>query len=130
MSPKGSGRMTTNSLQWARVEALFTAALELGAGQDRETYLAQATADDPNLLGEVRDMLRGHESDAPLEIEKRLFPEDDACDPLVGSAIGPYRIERRLGRGGMGDVYLAQREEHQFRHQVALKLLRAGWHGP
>lgn len=43
--------------------------------------------------------------------------------------IGPYRVERELGRGGMGVVYLASRADQQYRKQVAIKLLRPGHDG-
>ncbi|HEX3744508.1 MAG TPA: protein kinase [Bryobacteraceae bacterium] len=42
----------------------------------------------------------------------------------VGRRVGPYRIQKLLGRGGMGAVFLAVRDDDQFRKSVALKLLR------
>jgi eukaryotic-like serine/threonine-protein kinase len=42
----------------------------------------------------------------------------------VGRRLGPYRIQKLLGRGGMGAVFLANRDDDEFRKQVALKLLR------
>ncbi len=41
-------------------------------------------------------------------------------------AIGAYRIKQRIGRGGMGDVYLAERADDEFRRQVAVKVVRPG----
>ena len=55
--------------------------------------------------------------------------DDFAQDPPVdvaGEQIGPYRIVRSLGAGGMGEVFLAERADDQFRQQVAIKLVRRG----
>ena len=50
----------------------------------------------------------------------------DPDEAVSGSPIGPYRIVRELGRGGMGTVFLAERADNQYQKTVALKLLR-GW---
>jgi serine/threonine-protein kinase len=50
---------------------------------------------------------------------------DESPDP-AGRLIGPYRLVRSLGRGGMGEVFLAERADDQFRQQVAIKLVRRG----
>lgn len=47
-------------------------------------------------------------------------------DPNLGRRIGPYRLVRRVGEGGMGSVYAAERADQEFQKQVAVKLLRAG----
>lgn len=48
----------------------------------------------------------------------------------IGRRIGPYRVEKQLGRGGMGAVYLAIRDDDQFRKQVAIKLTHGGARPP
>jgi len=116
---------------WEKLQATFEGALELDGPEDREAFLHRTLGGSPELLREVREMLREHESAAPLEIEKRFLTEDGGSEPtLAGRSIGVYWLERLIGRGGMGEVYLAERREHQFRQQVALKLLRPGWQGP
>lgn len=47
-------------------------------------------------------------------------------DAWIGRQLGPWRIQRVIGRGGMGLVYLAERDDGEFRQQAALKLLRSG----
>ncbi len=125
------GNVTSDPAAWGKLQAGFEGALELDVAEDREAFLYRTLAGSPELLREVREMLRAHESAGPLEIEKRLLSEDGGSEPtLAGRTIGVYWLERLIGRGGMGEVYLAERREHQFRQQVALKLLRPGWHGP
>lgn len=59
-------------------------------------------------------------------------PSDPCVDGLASSSglegqrLGPYRIVRKLGTGGMGDVYLAERADEEYQQQVAIKLVRAG----
>jgi eukaryotic-like serine/threonine-protein kinase len=48
------------------------------------------------------------------------------ADAFAGRSVGPYRILREIGRGGMGAVYLAERADEQFEKQVAIKLLPLG----
>ena len=45
---------------------------------------------------------------------------------MAGLELGNYRIIRELGRGGMGAVYLAVRDDHTFENQVAIKLVKRG----
>src|SRR5215813_9403045 len=59
----------------------------------------------------------------PLDT-KPLERNDDQS--MVGRPVGPYRIEREVGRGGMGTVYEAWRADGAFQHRVALKLIKGG----
>jgi eukaryotic-like serine/threonine-protein kinase len=98
----------------ARIEALFEAALDLPE-DDRGDWLESECAGDPELLAEVQALLAAH------ELADRIFAEPESA-PL-GGRVGPYRVIRELGRGGMGVVYLAERADGQFRRRVALKLV-------
>jgi serine/threonine protein kinase len=64
--------------------------------------------------------------------------EDDAAAPTAADTarsaaerrIGPYRLVRRIGRGGMGTVYLAIRDDEAFQRRVAVKVLKRGMDTP
>src|SRR5262249_61622391 len=49
---------------------------------------------------------------------------------LTGSRLGPYRVERQIGAGGMGEVYLARRDDQLFDQRVAIKVVRRGFDTP
>jgi eukaryotic-like serine/threonine-protein kinase len=72
-------------------------------------------AGDPELLAEVQALLAAH------ELAEQLFAGRDRSP--AAPSIGPYRVLRELGRGGMGVVYLAERADGQFRRRVAIKLV-------
>jgi len=52
--------------------------------------------------------------------------EEFAKDSMIGRQIGVYRLEREIGRGGMGAVYLAERVDGEFNQTVAVKLIKRG----
>ena len=116
---------------WRQVFELFDRALELPP-DEREAYLDRACADDRALREEVGALLASESVssflDEPAEefvepLLSKLSPGPDAGESAP--QVGPYRIVRELGRGGMGAVYLAERADHQYQKRVALKLLPA-----
>jgi len=90
----------------------------------RPGFLARIATDDPELAAEVRSLLDA-EAEGPLGPATDREPQD-----LIAEFVGPYRLLRRLGEGGMGIVFLAEREQAGFRQRVAVKLLRAGFLDP
>ncbi len=113
---------------WQRIEQLFFDCLER-SGEDRARFLSDACADDDALRAEVEAMLVAHEGDRRLSPE-RWEDTSRTSDALIGTRIGPYRIERVIGHGGMGEVYLASRDDAQYEHRVAVKLMRADARAP
>ncbi len=107
---------------WALAQRIFLDALEQPPAR-RDPFVAEACAGNRELEDDVRSLLAAHED------EHRLARLDEPQAPprlygLPHDHIGPYRIIRPLGQGGMGRVFLATREEDGVTQTVALKLLR------
>lgn len=106
--------------RWKRIKTVFEQALDLPAS-DRLVFLAQEAKEDAELEQEVLRLLAA-EAGAATFLEKPLLPQMVS----EGQDLGPYRLEKRIGRGGMGQVFLAVRRDGAFDRKVALKLLRPG----
>lgn len=116
------------SENWQKVKAVFDSAFEMGASE-RSSFLKIACADDEDLLREVEDLLAASETagsfmEVPLaHAVENLLPDDPAEQLEPGQIFGRYKIIRRIGEGGMGEVFLAQ--DSELDRQVALKILHA-----
>ena len=106
--------MTADEIaRFRRIEAIFDAVLEYPSGPERDGFLlGQESAVGLPLMAEVRQLLAGHEAvtaAVPLYVE-----------PLP--RFGPWQAIRLLGRGGMGEVYLAERADGAFQMKAAVKV--------
>jgi serine/threonine-protein kinase len=126
-----------------RALAIVERALALD-GEARSAYLDRSCAGDPTLRATVVAILRrgatadgvlvpGAALDGPLAAElaaptgaPKTGPAAAVPPPRVGDRVGPFRLLREIGRGGMGVVFLAERVDGHFEQRVALKLLPAG----
>jgi serine/threonine-protein kinase len=123
------------SERWTRIGEIFDAATRLRA-EERAAFVAVACAGDGELESDVRSLLAHHDAAAGfLEPEPRLAPitrgggESPGSAPspplpAAGQMVGAWRVVRPLAEGGMGVVYLVEREDGQFRQRGALKIIR------
>ena len=111
---------------WLRVKEVLGLALDLPPDR-RPALLDTLCAGEPELRAEVESFLSAESAAGPFYEALALGPlgHGEDRDPHVGSQLGPYRIERLIGHGGMGAVYLARRTD-DFEHSVAIKMIRRG----
>jgi len=115
-----------DSARWQKIQTLFHEALELPE-TDRRAYLETQCQDDTRLIGEVLVLLDEDACGDSLldrdvaQAANQVFSEADST-ALPFKEFGPYRILKEIGEGGMGVVYLAERED--LGSQVAIKVLR------
>jgi serine/threonine-protein kinase len=115
--------MTALEDRWSEISPLLDEALDL-PGSARESWLKDLETRAPELAAHVRSCLLG-----VAEVADTKFLEasirSQLPSGLEGHAIGAYTLERPLGFGGMGTVWLAHRNDGRFEGQVAVKLLNA-----
>lgn len=111
---------TESTRQWAHLLTLLDQALELETAQ-REAWLAALQRRDAALGAQLRELLALHAANRASGFMERSPLEQG--EDLAGRQIGPYEIERLLGRGGMGSVWLARRSDGKFEGRAAIKVL-------
>jgi eukaryotic-like serine/threonine-protein kinase len=115
--------------RWQQIMNILAPVLE-SAPDERSSLLAHL-CDDAELRSEVETLVAAFEADHSL-MENGLpsnsqnFLKQPPASLLIGQLLGPYKVIRELGHGGMGAVYLAVRADDQYRKRVAIKLIKRG----
>ncbi len=126
--------------RWEKVVEIFEQALDL-PDDERSQYLDDACEGDRELRDEVEAMLIADEEsedfiESPIlaassfsvlnNFKDTSFEDEPKTENMLGMRIGAFKIVRELGRGGMGAVYLAMRDDGEFLQNVAIKLIKRG----
>ena len=111
--------------RWRRIEELFYAALEQDP-QSAPEFLEQACGSDTGLLREVQSLLDSskHSLGFAHRAVVNIAHQQIADLPSAGKRVGAYVLQKKLGEGGMGAVYLAIRADGEGQQQVAIKLMQ------
>jgi non-specific serine/threonine protein kinase/serine/threonine-protein kinase len=130
--------------EWSEVDRVLSSVLELPE-EARASYLAECCAQRPELRAEVESLLAADQrAGLFLQVDTGTFqpsleqPAETGClgatgvqaALISGRRIGPYKVLKEIGRGGMGAVYLAQRDDGRFEKQVAIKIIPAANSSP
>jgi eukaryotic-like serine/threonine-protein kinase len=118
-------------MNWDQAQSLFFAAADLPPSE-RAIFLDDACVDDAELRAEVESLIAadhgsaeviagavGSEAARVLDSQRGVLQSDH-------DRLGPWRILRQIGRGGMGAVFLATRDDDEYRKQVAIKVVKRG----
>src|SRR5215467_13284085 len=121
--------------EWLALSRLLDEALELPP-DERHAWLENLAPSTASLKSTLRELLAQHGGAETNDFLKTLPKLDQAgggtpsiSGALPGAIVGPYRLLRELGHGGMGSVWLAERTDGVLKRPVALKLPHQGMHG-
>ena len=119
-------RRELSSDRWQAVSPYLDQPLDL-APDERDDWMRSLRAANPTVAADVTLLLREHDELREQGfLEETLAPDVSAAGPEVeGQSIGPFKLVKRLGEGGMGTVWLAQ-QDRPIRRRVALKAIKPG----
>ena len=112
--------------KWDQVKELFSLALERDP-EERSSFLREACSGDDSLRTEIESLLASFDGAATfLEDSPAADLMSAQSHAIAGRRIGAYRITREIGQGGMAVVYLGDRDDQNYRKQVAIKMVKPG----
>src|ERR1035438_8191779 len=108
--------------RWQQVKDIFDRAVECSPAL-RMAYIQDHCDDDEELQREVESLLASDTQTGSLLDNPLIEKNGSDKRSLEGRLIGPYQVQREIGRGGMGVVYLASRVDRAFQRLVAIKVV-------
>src|SRR5688572_25777696 len=115
---------------WDDIQALFAEAADLPPAE-RAALLDARCAGRPDLRAEVDSLLASHAlADRFLSGSALDAASEPRVESLAGRIVGRFRLREKIGEGGMGVVYRAERADGEFREEVAVKLIPASLRQP
>ncbi len=117
-------------LDWDKIKLLYSEVFEL-TREERESYLNEKCKDNPELKKEVESLIEsGKKAEnywerSPLQTLE-ITEDQNSATSFEGMIIGKYKVEERIGEGGMALVYSAVRIDNQFNRRVAIKFIKRG----
>jgi serine/threonine protein kinase len=117
--------------RWERISDIFELALQREPSE-RSALIESESGGDSSLRREVEDLVVAHEASSSFmaqpvlgQAPANLLNQNDV-DRHIGKRIGPYKVISELGRGGMGTVCLAVRDDEHYQKRVAIKFVKRG----
>lgn len=114
-----------NPERWHKIDDLLSAALEQEAAQ-RASFLVKECGEDQELKRDVEALLQEQEELGGFLEHTAKTHLSDESNFTPGRRIGSYQLRCKIGQGGMGTVYLAERADEEYRKRVALKIIKRG----
>jgi len=122
------------SSQWAQIRSLFEQALLLPPAE-RAAFVDTNCSSDDALRAQVEALLAADQGESLTELNFHAAAPDlldafgrdhdqDEREAMIGQKLGPWLLRAEIGRGGMGTVYLADRDDGEYTQQAVLKVLR------
>ncbi len=117
-----------NTTQWRQVKKLFDQTIDLPKSE--QSSFLKKNCNDSEIINEVLGLIAAEESNQTVSVKglntivisgaHKLIFQEQGLNP--GDQVGAYRIQKLIGQGGMGSVYLANRTDEQFEQNVAIKI--------
>ena len=111
-----------SSEQWRALGPYLDQAFEMDESQ-REVWLSSVAAENPTLAAQLRELLQDHAVLARAGFMEGNATHEVLPSHLAGHVLGPYTLASQIGQGGMGSVWLAERNDGRFEKKVAVKFI-------